>query len=177
MKKLVLASAAALVLAGAVVGTGEVRAFSYWRRVENNPYSYRTETEKSLEISKQQLIDKIKTFGLSEKTMQDFERKIMSLRDDSPLNEIEQEARWAQQRLGDEEKFDLGLQNLKQEIEKISDLHRVHKRAMKNRLSDLEGLKYDAFFSGKQKMEKLQELEECVAKPSLARRQSWYRIY
>ncbi|HEL0697295.1 TPA: hypothetical protein TVR14_001383 [Streptococcus equi subsp. zooepidemicus] len=177
MKKLVLASAAALVLAGAVVGTGEVRAFSYWRRVENNPYSYRTETEKSLEISKQQLIEKIKTFGLSEKTVQDFERRIMSLTDASPLNEIEQEAKWAKQGLSDEEKFDLGLQNLKQEIEKISDLYRVHKRAMKNRLSDLEGLKHDIYFSGRQKMEKLQELEECVAKPSLARRQYWYRIY
>ncbi|HEL0807842.1 TPA: hypothetical protein TU173_001958, partial [Streptococcus equi subsp. zooepidemicus] len=120
---------------------------------------------------------KIKTFGLSEKTVQDFERRIMSLTDASPLNEIEQEAKWAKQGLSDEEKFDLGLQNLKQEIEKISDLYRVHKRAMKNRLSDLEGLKHDIYFSGRQKMEKLQELEECVAKPSLARRQYWYRIY
>ncbi|HEL0726699.1 TPA: hypothetical protein TUY05_001825, partial [Streptococcus equi subsp. zooepidemicus] len=48
MKKLVLASAAALVLAGAVVGTGEVRAENF-----NNPYVKMSEKTRKLYLKMQ----------------------------------------------------------------------------------------------------------------------------
>lgn len=63
MKKLVLASAAALVLAGAVVGTGEVRANSYrrgyYRQDETGP---KAELRYTRDNAKLQILNLLKEF-------------------------------------------------------------------------------------------------------------------
>ncbi|HEL1278570.1 TPA: hypothetical protein TVR09_000059, partial [Streptococcus equi subsp. zooepidemicus] len=106
MKKLVLASAAALVLAGAVVGTGEVRAQQPWRvpswylrsssskKYEVSKYSrvlqHRnlTADQKSILESKEESKNEIDSLTLAEQQKYEFKRKIDSVRDHTVLRSI-----------------------------------------------------------------------------------------
>ncbi|HEL0702944.1 TPA: hypothetical protein TUY02_000886, partial [Streptococcus equi subsp. zooepidemicus] len=110
MKKLVLASAAALVLAGAVAGTGTVRANSsrynytgwnqggyswkYLRLRNKNPYSRRTLTEDYSDQRKNEAKDSIKELSkLSDKEKKNFADRIDALTDTYAISSILSEAK------------------------------------------------------------------------------------
>ncbi|HEL0618380.1 TPA: hypothetical protein TUV11_001704 [Streptococcus equi subsp. zooepidemicus] len=111
MKKLVLASAAALVLAGAVVGTGEVRAEQPWRvpswylrsssskKYKTSKYSRvmqhgkLTADQKSILERKEQGKNEIDTLTLADQQKYDFKKKIDSVKDYTIVTSILAEAR------------------------------------------------------------------------------------
>lgn len=110
MKKLVLASAAVLVLAGAVAGTGTVRANSsrynytgwnqggyswkYLRLRNKNPYSRRTLTEDYSDQRKNEAKDSIKELSkLSDKEKKNFADRIDALTDTYAISSILSEAK------------------------------------------------------------------------------------
>lgn len=110
MKKLVLASAAALVLAGAVAGTRTVRANSsrynytgwnqggyswkYLRLRNKNPYSRRTLTEDYSDQRKNEAKDSIKELSkLSDKEKKNFADRIDALTDTYAISSILSEAK------------------------------------------------------------------------------------
>ncbi|HEL0019695.1 TPA: hypothetical protein TT575_000623 [Streptococcus equi subsp. zooepidemicus] len=110
MKKLVLASAAALVLAEAVAGTGTVRANSsrynytgwnqggyswkYLRLRNKNPYSRRTLTEDYSDQRKNEAKDSIKELSkLSDKEKKNFADRIDALTDTYAISSILSEAK------------------------------------------------------------------------------------
>ncbi|HEK9113572.1 TPA: hypothetical protein TVW40_001794, partial [Streptococcus equi subsp. equi] len=110
MKKLVLASAAALVLAGATVSTGTVSANSsrynytgwnqggyswkYLRLRNKNPYSRRTLTEDYSDQRKNEAKDSIKELSkLSDKEKKNFADRIDALTDTYAISSILSEAK------------------------------------------------------------------------------------
>ncbi|HEL0443375.1 TPA: hypothetical protein TVS37_001514 [Streptococcus equi subsp. zooepidemicus] len=170
MKKLVLASAAALVLAGAVAGTGEVRAQQPWRvpswylrsssskKYEVSKYSrvlqHRnlTADQKSILESKEESKNEIDSLTLAEQQKYEFKRKIDSVRDHTVLRSILREAKMYS---SINEQF---LQKYKELYEKY-----MNDSNFQNRIEEIKQLvEYDSGYSAQQGINELKRLDNSL---------------
>ncbi|VEF09076.1 hypothetical protein [Streptococcus equi] len=171
MKKLVLASAAALVLAGAVAGTGTVRAQQPWRvpswylrssssrRYRPSQYAYLAQSsnhltpdQKHLADRKKQAKEDIDTLTLADQQKYDFKKKIDSVRDYTVLSSILREAKMYS---NTNERF---LQKYKELYEKS-----VNDSNLRNRIDEIKkNVEYDAGYSAQQGINELKRLDNSL---------------